>query len=251
MTTEPFKRLKNSNRNEPNGPESHPGSRGHEPMLQFYREMDERLSKTMLILGSDNYKYFECLNLSKDKKKYFVKGRNDLHKFKGKEDKIIVDLTKRSTCGGGSIFDSILALAYMGFKEIYLCGAGYTYEPVYVLHFYDNFAFPKSMGREKAEIAAKKAIDNRNMKILSNYEYHGIFEKNDLYMALYSKKMGFDSNMDKHRILNDYARSQRVKIYNIVPDGFESPIYEKRTWGEVVNNVLPNQPNQLNQLKHV
>jgi len=223
----------------PQWPKSHLGPLGHEGIVAFYREIDARFkNKTILILNSDNYKYIENNNFFKNKTKYFVKGKKYLHVIEGVPYQTIADLTKRSISGGGSLLFFILIMMYMGFKEIYLCGAGYTYEPAYVLHFYDNFVFPKSMGKVKAENEARKAIDIRNKKIPSNYEYYGLFEKDDLYRGIYTKRMDYDSNKNKHRILNDYARSQGVKIYNIVPDEFESPIYEKISWDFVVNNII-------------
>jgi len=224
----------------PQWPESHLGALGSDGIVQFYKEIDKRLgNKTILILHSDNYKYIENNNLFKDKAKYFVKGKKDLHVIEGVPYKIIADLTRRSISGGGSSFFSILTLMYMGFKEIYLCGAGYTYEPVYMLHFYDNFVFPKNMGRQEAEIKAREAIEARNRKSGSTLEYYGLFEKNDLYRGICVMRNGHGLHRDTHRILNNYARSQGVKIYNIVPDGFESPIYEKITWQEVEGKILP------------
>lgn len=41
-----------------------------------------------------------------------------------------------------------------------------------------------------------------------------------------------------HQIMKDFANDKEVKIYNIVPDSFESPIYEKISWEEVVSKVL-------------
>ena len=229
----------------PQWPESHLGPLGHEGIVQFYREIDERLEdSTILILHSDNYKYINN-NFFKNKTKYFVKGKKYLHVIEGVPYKIIADLTKRSISGGGSVFFSILTLMYMGFKEIYLCGAGYTYEPISHYHFYDNFVFPKSMGRKKAELEARKAIDDRNRKMGSTLEYYGLFEKDNLYRGVYIIRKDHDPNKDKHRILNNYARSQGVKIYNIVPDGFESPIYEKITWQEVESKILPGDPDNI------
>lgn len=223
-------------------PKSYLGS-GRERIKAFYRDIDERLKNgTILFLHSDNYKYIENDNLLKDKTKYFIKGKNDLHNFKGKEYKIIVDLTKRSISGGGSIFDSIIILIYMGFKEIYLCGAGYTYTPIYQLHFYDNYAFPKSLGNVKAENEAKKVVGPLNKERNTNIEYYGIMKKGDVYRGIYVQKG--DVNRKKHMVLNEYSRLQGVKIINIVPDGFESPVYEKTTWEEVIDNVLSS------QLKH-
>ena len=130
----------------------------------------------------------------------------------------------------------------MGFKEIYLCGAGYTYTPIYQLHFYDNYAFPKSLGNVKAENEAKKVVGPLNKERNTNIEYYGIMKKGDVYRGIYVQKG--DVNRKKHMVLNEYSRLQGVKIINIVPDGFESPVYEKTTWEEVIDNVLSS------QLKH-
>ena len=43
----------------------------------------------------------------------------------------------------------------------------------------------------------------------------------------------------KYHIIKEFAESNGVKIYNIVPDGFESPVYEKVSWEYIVENVLP------------
>jgi len=243
MNAEPSKSFNPSN---PNWPKSHLGPLGPEGMVAFYKEINKRFTnKTILILHSDNYKYIESNNLFKDKTRYFVKAKKDLDVIEGVPYKIIADLTRRSISGGGSVFFSILIMMYMGFKEIYLCGAGYTYEPIYIYHFYDNFVFPKNMGRKKAELEARKAIDDRNRETGDSLEYYGLFEKDNFYRGVYIIRKDHDPNKDKHRILNDYARSQGVKIYNIVPDGFESPIYEKITWQEVESKILPGNPDNI------
>ncbi len=249
MNAEPSKSLNPSN---PNWPKSHLGPLGLEGMITFYKEVDERLeNQTTLILHSDNYKYIEINNLFKDKTKYFIKGKKDLRINEKVPYKIIADLTRRSISGGGSVFFSILIMMYMGFKEIYLCGAGYTYEPIYMYHFYDNFVFPKNMGKQKVEIEARRAIEVRNRKEGSTLEYYGLFGKDDFYSGVYTRRMDNDPNKDKHRILNNYAKSQGVKIYNIVPDGFESPIYEKISWQEVENKILPGNPDKIRSINQV
>ena len=42
----------------------------------------------------------------------------------------------------------------------------------------------------------------------------------------------------QHRRVKEFALEHGVKIYNVVPDGFESPIYEKVTWDYVKQHVL-------------
>ncbi len=220
-------------------PESCLGPLGHGGIARFYQEVDKGLgNKTTLFLNNDSHKYIEMDNLFKDKAKYFIKTKKRLYVARGKSCEKLVDLTKRTVSGGGSVFFSILIMMYMGFKEIYLCGAGYTYEPAHTLHFYDNIVFPKRMGREEAEIEARKAIEVCNYKFSSTLEYYGLFEKDDFYRVVCVNRMDYGLLREKHRILSNYAKSQGVKIYNIVPDEFESPIYEKISWQKVADEVL-------------
>jgi hypothetical protein len=43
---------------------------------------------------------------------------------------------------------------------------------------------------------------------------------------------------DQHRIINGFARDAGVNIFNITPEGFQSPIYEKVTWDYVKQHIL-------------
>lgn len=180
------------------------------------------------------YKKIKLVNFN-EPNVFYIKSNPYL--FTSKNPKL--DLTKRFTGGDGGIFFILLIMIYMGFKEIYLAGAGYTYEPTYDLHFYDNFVFPKSIGGEKAEIEVRGAIDARNTQSGSALEYYGLFEKDNFYRGVCVQRGNHDSYKEHHRIFNNYARLQGVKIYNITPSGFESPIYEKITWQEVEGEILP------------
>jgi hypothetical protein len=139
-----------------------------------------------------------------------------------------LDLTKRFTGGDGGVFNLVLIMIYAGFKEIYLAGAGYTYEPIYELHFYDNPVFPKSLGREKAEIEAREAIYTRNANTGSTLEYYGLLDKGSFYRGIYVQRRPNSKFKEKYIILNTYAKSQVVKTYNIVLDSFEMPVYKKK-----------------------
>ncbi|MBW8015824.1 MAG: hypothetical protein FVQ82_06525 [Planctomycetes bacterium] len=237
MNAEPSKSLRPGN---PNWPEPYLGALKQDGMVQFYREADERLDdSTTLILNSDNYKFIPGNDLFKGKTKYFIKTKKKLCLNEKIPYEIAADLTKRSVSGGGSVFFAIMIMMYMGFKEIYLCGAGYTYQPRNVWHFYDNIVFPKSIGREKAESEARKAIANHNCKYDSTLEFYGLFEKDDLYrtVGVYKVEQGLHSST--HQTLNNYAKSQGVIIYNVVPDGFKSPVYEKISWQKILNEKIP------------
>lgn len=180
------------------------------------------------------YKKIKLFNFN-EPNVFYIKSNPYL--FTSKAPKL--DLTKRFTGGDGGIFIILLIMIYMGFKEIYLAGAGYTYEPAYKLHFYDNFVFPKSIGREKAEIEVRRAIDARNTQSGSVLEYYGLLEKDNFYRGICVQRKNQDTYNEHHRILNNYARMQGTKIYNIVPPGFESPIYEKVSWQEIEGKILP------------
>lgn len=211
----------------------------------FLKNIKEHFSDkgTITFLNANRIAYYKRAKLFSFNEPNVFYIKSNPYLFTSKAPKL--NLTKRFTGGDGSVFNLVLIMIYMGFKEIFMCGAGYTYEPISHYHFYDNFVFPKSMGRKKAELEARKAIDDRNRKMGSTLEYYGLFEKDNLYRGVYIIRKDHDPNKDKHRILNNYARSQGVKIYNIVPDGFKSPIYEKITWQEVESKILPGNPDNI------
>ena len=156
-----------------------------EGVVQFYRAVDKAFTdNTKLILHSDNYSEVESNELFNGKEIYYLKVKKDFDVDRRTSPLGAVDLTKRRVSGGGSVFFAIQVMMYMGFEEIYLCGAGYTYEPVFNLHFYDNYVFSKSMGREKAELEALRTIENRNKKGRPTLKYYGLFEKGDLYRVI-------------------------------------------------------------------
>lgn len=236
MNAEPSKSLNSDN---PNWPKSCLGPLGQDGITQFHREIDERLDdSTTLILNSDNYKDAASKLLFRDKTTYFIKTKKDLCLNDQIPYEVVTDLTKRSVSGGGSVFFAIMIMMYMGFKEIYLCGAGYTYEPAHLWHFYDNLVFPKSMGKEKAKTEAIKAIEAHNHKFGSTLEYYGLSEKDDLYRVVAVDRTKGGSYMNMHQLLNNYVKSQGIKIYNVVPDGFASPVYEKISWQEIESKIL-------------
>jgi len=218
-----------------NWPENLLTSMGRNHAYIYLKQVKENFADrgTILFLNSDNFKYLkksELFNLF-DPKIFFIKRKKDLRTIKSPK----FDLTKRFSGGGGGVFESIFIMIYMGFKEIYLCGAGYTYNPLYYLHFYDNYAFPKSLGKEKAIIEAKKAIVARNKIDDARLEYYGLLEKGDLFRGIYIKRVSKDYPLWKaHSLIKQYAESLGVRILNIVPEGFESLVFEKTTWQDVV-----------------
>ena len=207
--------------------------------LLYIHDLDEILPKeSIIVLNPKSYKFVEKNKVFNDKELYYFKRIDTFYNFStNNPGKINIDLTKRITGGGGHFDNSILVLIYMGFKEIYLCGAGYTYYPANQLHFYDNYVFPIEFGYKKASSLAKSVVDLHNKRFESNIEFFGLFKKDDFYHGIYVIKYP-DLFYNKNKILNEYAKSQGVKIYNIVPSGFDSPAFEKINWKEVVTHVL-------------
>ncbi len=150
-----------------------------------------------------------------------------------------VNLDKRFSVfeGGGCVYTSLIMIMHMGFKKIYLCGAGYTYNPQYVLHFYDNIIFPKSLGESEATICIKSEIEKRRNKG-STIEYYGVMQDSENYRAICVQKRANKNFYSRHHSIKEYAKRNNIKIYNIVPDKFESPVYDKLSWDEVQDNVL-------------
>jgi hypothetical protein len=95
------------------------------------------------------------------------------------------DLDRRNDFMIGSHYFLLGTAIYMGFKEIYYLGGGYTYQPIQRCHFYDN-----DTELEKAKTFMNTPVDERNLDV---------------------KRIAYKNG---------------VHIYNVVPEGFQSPIYE-------------------------
>ena len=223
----------------PQWPKNYLGELGQNPMRQIYFELDKRINTTtQLILNSECFKYTKDLFL--DNIVFFSKVKKDLKVVNGVSAKTIADMTKRCLSGGGSIYFTILIMIYMGFKQIYLIGAGYSYSPEYLLHFYDNIILPMSIGKDEAELKIKEVIFTHNRKYNGSLEYYGLLEKNNYYrgISISKKNENNPKHYAEHRKIKKYAESIGVKIVNIIPAGFESPVYEKISWDIVANEVL-------------
>jgi hypothetical protein len=208
----------------------------------FFSKITETLYKngTSLFLNHEYIQYFDKLGLFdiNDDQLNFIKTRNSLTHLGMVPE---IDLQKRFRSGKGGISTALLVLIYMGFKEIYLCGAGYSYDPGYELHFYDNFKINKNVGEKIAKIKAKDWIKKYNEKTNSKAQYFGLHEKGSYYYGVFTRELNKESNnYREHQIINAYARSKGVKIVNIMPKGFNSPIYASCSWSEIKKSLTVN-----------
>lgn len=134
------------------------------------------------------------------------------------------DLAGAVTFMNGTVFLAMAAAIYMGAGEIYLAGAGYTYSPRQEGHFYDRPMICKSFGPERARSIA------RQMAAARGVELDSVRLEGDYYVAEYQRALPVDS---AHERMQAFATSRGVRIYNIVPPGVTSPVYEGVSWTSV------------------
>ena len=191
----------------------------------LFQEIDVALSNdALLFLNSDTNRFLERNNIFQNNSVYFLKTLGKISSYNEQR----IDLSKRIT--GNGVFSAIICIAlYMGFKELYIIGNDYTFEPAQQFHFYDSPVFSKRLLKETAE-----DLINR-IAIARDVEVYGIKEDEEFYKPVYVK---YNSVPDEHLLIKDFAESIGVKIYNVVPDGFTSPIYHGVSWQHVVEKVL-------------
>jgi len=202
--------------------------------ILFYEMINKNTNKDSIIFFNvKNKKFIDSTKLFEDKKVHYVKS---LNKLDGKIDKEI-DITKRFFGGGGSIYNSIVIAMYLGFNKIILLGAGYTYKPTYEKHFYDNFVFPIEKNKNELEILCEDKISIYRFNGDKNIFVKGFRQINNENRIILSRNLS-DDFYHNHFLLNKLAIKNNVEILNIVPDGFESPIYKSVSWECIKNRVI-------------
>ena len=101
----------------------------------------------------------------------------------------------------GSLYFSISLAVYLGFTEVYLMGADYTIEPFCSGHFYDGMHTCKDKS---------KPNDNHP-------EYLGAY-----------KVM-----RNKQSVINEYAKSLNVSIFNVVEKGCTSKVFNPVNYEDI------------------
>jgi hypothetical protein len=201
--------------------------RARQQWLDFYRATGKAFPnpETIFFMNGADRRFYEKHRVLAGRRTHYVKASERIRSAK----KLVNDLTERITFMDGSFFFMVAASIYMGFKEIYLCGCGYTYQPLQVFHFYDDPVFPLDLPGHKRD-----KVINEIMKVCGVTIYKAEHDENN-YRPVFVCQRPVEV---KHEIIHEFARQRGVKIYNIVPRDFESPIYEKITWNAVVENVL-------------
>jgi hypothetical protein len=134
------------------------------------------------------------------------------------------DLTRRITLRDGSLFTMIAAAMYMGFTELYLCGAGYSMYPQDIFHFYGEPVF----GADWTAARRQEVID----AIWQDSRTEVLYQRDDGNVVR-PRWVRYEDTSDVHFVVNDYAASMGVTIANVVPPGFTSQAYAPVTWADV------------------
>lgn len=190
------------------------GIPGLENIAEYFGNIEKASPNpnTLFFFRTDTKRFFKKNGLFRDRRVHYVKSLLPMQDAKIQ----INDLTNRITFLDGGVYFMMAAAIYMGFSELYLIGAGYTYSPIYQLHFYDTTSFPKTLSKE--EIERKLSSLHPNTEVLGMEE-----DESNYYPRLVTR----DFNNEKYKIAKCEAEKQGVRIINVVPDGFESPVFEK------------------------
>ena len=194
--------------------------------IEYYKKIDSDLNSNVLVFLSNRLdKYVVKHRLFKNKQVFYLKPYSGVIEA----DHQRFDLTKRITLYENIVKFNIAIALYMGFKEIYLIGQDYSFEPCREFHFYDELLVSKTIEKEVAIQWINKIANARKIEV------YKIMEDEEYYKPIFVR---YNMTKDKYKIANDFVESKGVKIFNIVPNGFESPIFRKVSWENVVKNVL-------------
>lgn len=94
-----------------------------------------RPMKTQFVFNVTMKNFIEQNRLFSDHEVFYVMAGDGLIESK----KVETDLTKPISTMDGALYFMINLALYMGFKDIYLCGCGYTYYPQQSGHFYEDW----------------------------------------------------------------------------------------------------------------
>ena len=184
-------------------------------------------SNTKFFIRSLNKLIIPRSSLPKDSI-YYVKGGKSKDGLNNIYDKNInyCDISK-SVFLFSNVFEFMIAAClYLGFKKIYLAGFGYTYYPKLHYHFYDEFEdFDLNLPWEKPIFNINDKATQEKFALDRGFKIFKRIKLNDSEVCRFIDYKQDD--LSRHKLINSIASANNAKIYNIVPDGLESPIYPK------------------------
>lgn len=208
------------------------GKKYLEDIGKLYGDIDKAFAKQnpTLFFDATLQSYFEQQHFLQGKQLHFILPKKPLLQASVLQG----DLTKRITFAEGAIFTMIAASIYMGFKELYLFGCGYTYSPAQHYHFYDVPRFPVGLSeREQKDFIAE--VESRypgyDFKVNSLWQW-----RNQMMLSVVLPIS--DDMYARHTLARQFAEQQGVRIINVVPSGLDSPVYEHLSHEVFMRDVL-------------
>ena len=150
------------------------------------------------------------------------------------------DITKRFPLVQGGISAAITIAMFMGFKRIYLHGAGYTYKPMQVFHYYEEYlniqnqekVLPANFFEGVLKIAGCNIKRDRKIKKDRKVHFKNFVIKDGKPIARFIQNN--KDNYKSYEFLKEYARENGVEIINVVPDGVRPGVYDSITPAELI-----------------
>lgn len=150
------------------------------------------------------------------------------------------DITKRFPLAQGGVSAAITIAMFMGFKRIYLHGTGYTYKPMQVFHYYEEYLNIQNQEKilpanffEGALKISECNTEQEREKVIGSIEKDKkiLFEKFIIRDGRLIARFFQESKDDykSHEFLKEYAHKNNVEIINVVPNGLRSGVYNSIT----------------------
>jgi len=207
----------------------------------FYTSLDKKISKegALVFLRTDAKKIVDKYRLFSEQNVYYL----DTEIYdSNKNNHICCDITKRIPLVQGGISAAMLTSIYMGFNKIYLHGAGYTYNPMQIFHYYnEDFSMQNTFhhaGVAPIEIIndvimiAQCDSDSTRIKLIEEVENRrsiSFYDFKEINNFLLPRFVSYKGNYDRHELLNQYANSMNVHIITVMIEGFTSEVYDSVT----------------------
>ena len=208
----------------------------------FYSSIDKKMMKkdSMVFFRTSVRGLIKNNNLFKENKVYFVDvsvSDSDQHHN---------DITKRFPLVQGGISACISIAMFMGFKKIYLHGAGYTYKPMQIFHYYEEYlditdkeeVLPNNFFDGILKISQSTAKNDINMMIDKiekdrKVKFHDFVIRGDKPIARFIKNN--EDDYSSYKVLKDYALEHGVEIINVVTDGTCPGVFNSVTSAELTS----------------
>lgn len=168
---------------------------------------------TIWFFNASAKRFLEAQSLFTDRQAFYVMKAAPPARLAAAQSR---DLAGLLTLADGNLPFAIGAAIYMGFTEIILCGCGYTYEPLQEFHFYDLPVLSAAFSEPEAIAWSRRFAEARGVTM------HSLRRTDEGYRPIFVRNRSVD---DIHRVIDDFARAHGVTIFNLVPEGFESPVY--------------------------